>query len=396
MNEERLRICYVADLGSFLARRWISYFARRGHSVTVFSPPIRSGQAPTFGPGTKPGRPSHPSVAEAELPDVRIHTLFRRPGMPKLIQLANVFSLHRILRASRPHVLHAHYVRIYGWIAALTFFRPLVLTVWGGDILEDQGAFADLLGRKLTPFSLKRAALVTGHSTFLKQRVIQIGKPESQVHLVGCPGVDRKLFRPGVRTDAIRRELGLQGTRIVLCTRIMDTVYNTETILRAIPFVLKEVPEARFVFSQYLARPPYVEQMKDLARELSIKDSLLFLEEIPFDRMPLFLNLAEILVSIPDSDSGMPQTVLEAMCCGTVPVVSDLPQYQDLIIPETNALVVCPKDPMAVADAILKLLRDPVLRERLSEACVNTTMYCVDYETEMQKMEKFYYELSGI
>jgi glycosyltransferase involved in cell wall biosynthesis len=318
--------------------------------------------------------------------------LLRKPGLPKLIQLANVVSLRRALSSFRPHVLHAHYVRIYGWIAALSFFNPLVLTVWGGDILEDQGAFSDFLGKKLTPFALRRADLVTAHSTFLREQVMRLGKEGDRVSMVGCPGVDRRLFKPGLDTTPLRQELGLGEGHLVLCTRLMGSLYNTETVLRAIPLVLKEVPGTKFLFSEYMSHPPYVDTMKALARELSLEASVVFLEKISHERMPLFLNLATVFVSIPDSD-GMPQSLLEAMSCGTVPVVSNLPQYAGLVAAETNALLAPPKDPTALARAVVRLLSDSSLRERLSRACVNTSAECGDYETEMQKMEKLYYGL---
>lgn len=384
-STRKLRLCYVADLRSLHTQKWVDYFVQRGHSVVVLSP------------------------TRMKLPGVRVHGIFWRPGLPKLFQLANVLPVLAVLRTFRPDVLHAHYVRVYGWLAALSFFRPLVITVWGGDILEDQGAFSDVFGKKLTPFALGRASVVTAHSRFLRKRVIELGKPENRVAIVGCPGVDRKQFRPGLDSDSLRNELaaelapgmapGLGATLksgnvpVVLCTRLINRLYNTETVIRAIPLVLKEVPAAKFIFSELAGEKLYIQEMKVLVKELGAEGSVIFLEEIPRARMPLFLNLARVFVSIPDSD-GMPQSLLEAMSCGTVPIVSDLPQYDELIKSETNALVVPPKDVRALAGAILRLLKDNALREKLSRACVDTVMEGMDYEAEMAKMERLYYELS--
>jgi glycosyltransferase involved in cell wall biosynthesis len=284
---------------------------------------------------------------------------------------------------------------MYGWLAALSSFKPLVITVWGGDILKDQGAFSDFLGRKLTPFALKKANIVTVHSRFLKQRVLELGKPESQVRTVGCPGVDRKQFRPGLDTDSLRRELSIGDGSVVLCTRLINRLYNTEIVLRAISLVLKEAHATKFIFSEHAGDKVYIQQMKALARELGVENSLLFFTEIPHNRMPLFLNLAQVFVSIPDSD-GMPQSLLEAMSCGTVPVVSNLPQYDEIIKNEANAIVVQQKDVSALARAILKLLQDNALRDKLSSACVDTVVEGMDYEVEMEKMEKLYYELGKV
>ena len=364
-----LRVCYVADLKSSHTVRWVSYFARRGHAVLVLSPTV------------------------AQIPGVSVRRVFRTPTLPKLVQLMNVFPVLWATLSFRPQVVHAHYARIYGWLAALAFFRPLVVTVWGGDILEDQGAFSDFLGRTLTPFTLKRADLVTAHSRFLRDRVVALGVREAAVRIVGCPGVDRRAFKPGLDTGALRAELGLGEGPVVFCPRIIDPLYNTETVVRAVPEVLREVPGARFVFSEHMGSRPHVAAMKGLAGELGVGAAAVFVESIPHDLMPFYFNLAAALVSIPDSD-GMPQSLLEAMVCGAVPVVSDLPQYEGVVKNGVNALTVDRKDPHSVAVAVIRLLKDDETRARLSRAATTTEAEGMDYEIEMAKMEKLYFELA--
>ncbi len=367
---EKLRLCFVADLFCYHNTRWIDYFAKRGYSILVLSP------------------------TDLRMPGVRVVRLFRTPTLPKLLQLLNVLIILRAIVSFRPHVLHAHYARIYGWLAALTFFKPLVITVWGGDILEDQGAFSDFLGKKLTPFAIRRADMVTAHSGYLRGKVIALGQRPERVRMVGCPGVDRTIFRPGLDTDALRAELGLGDSQVVLCTRLMDRLYNTETVVRAIPEVLREVPSVKFVFTELAGSRDYIDEMKELARLLGVADAVVFLEMIPRERMPLFLNMSDVFVSIPSSD-GMPQSLLEAIVCGTPAVVSALPQYRGVVENEVNGLVVNQEDARAVAAAIARLLRDRPLRQRFSAALLSTSVECLDYQDEMAKMEWFYYELGG-
>ncbi|MFH0777224.1 MAG: glycosyltransferase, partial [Candidatus Eisenbacteria bacterium] len=179
------------------------------------------------------------------------------------------------------------------------------------------------------------------------------------------------------------------------CPRIIEKLYNTETIVRAMPLVLEKIPEARFVFSEYMGDATYIAEMKSLVRRLGVNASVLFLRDFPYEKMPLLLNLSEVLVSIPDSD-GLPISLLEGMACGVVPIVGNLPQYGGVIENEVNALVVPTKEPAALAGAIIRLLADACLRRRLSEASLSTTIDCADYETEMAKMEELYYELAGL
>ena len=368
-NGRRLRLCYVADLKSSHTVRWVSYFAQKGHAILVLSP------------------------TPVNIPGVRVWRIFRTPTLPKLVQMANVVQVLRAAVSFRPHALHAHYARIYGWLAALSFVRPLVVTVWGGDILEDQGAFSDFLGRTLTPFALRRADLVTAHSRFLRDKVVALGARSAAVEIVGCPGVDRRTFKPGLAANTLRKELSLGDGPVVFCPRIIDPLYNTETVVRAIPEVLREIPGVRFIFTEHMGSGPHIRAMKSLAHELGVEDAAVFADSIPHDRMPLFFNLARVLVSIPDSD-GMPQSLLEAMACGTVPVVGDLPQYEGVVRDGVNALVVDRKDPHSLGLAVTKLLKDDETRARLSAAAAATTAQGMDYEVEMAKMEKLYLKLA--
>jgi glycosyltransferase involved in cell wall biosynthesis len=362
-----LRLCFVADLRSSHTVRWVSYFARKGHAVLVLSP------------------------TAVQIPGVSVRRIFRTPTLPKLVQLLNVIPVLRALASFRPHVLHAHYARIYGWLAALAFFRPFVVTVWGGDILQDQGAFSDFLGRTLTPFTLRRADLVTAHSRFLRERVIELGTRSSSVEIVGCPGVDRGRFRPGIDTEALRSELRLGGGPVVFCPRIIDPLYNTETVVRAIPEVAREVPGVRFIFSEHMGSRSHILAMKCLAEGLGVGTEAVFVDSIPHELMPLYFNLARALVSIPDSD-GMPQSLLEAMACGTVPVVAALPQYDGVVEDGVNALTVNRKDPHSVALAVIRVLKDDGTRARLSREAEATRAEGMDYEVEMARMEKLYFK----
>jgi glycosyltransferase involved in cell wall biosynthesis len=81
------------------------------------------------------------------------------------------------------------------------------------------------------------------------------------------------------------------------------------------------------------------------------------------DQMPDVYRAADVVVSIPSSDSS-PRSVWEALACGTPVVVSDLPWARDELEAGQSALVVS-LEAERVADAIVRVLDDPVLGEGL-------------------------------
>ena len=96
---------------------------------------------------------------------------------------------------------------------------------------------------------------------------------------------------------------------------------------------------------------------------------------------------------VPRSD-GMPNSLWEAMACGAVPVLADLPQYREVIGQGKNGFLVKPA-PEELAEALLSLLNDPKGRERMAH--VNRTLVTdlADQNREMARMEGWYVDLMG-
>ena len=71
---------------------------------------------------------------------------------------------------------------------------------------------------------------------------------------------------------------------------------------------------------------------------------------------------------LPSRREGLPKSLLEAAACGRPIVASDVPGCRVIARDGVNALLVPPDDPAALAEAIDKLARDPVLRQTFGAA----------------------------
>ncbi|HEX2128928.1 MAG TPA: glycosyltransferase family 4 protein, partial [Solirubrobacterales bacterium] len=74
-----------------------------------------------------------------------------------------------------------------------------------------------------------------------------------------------------------------------------------------------------------------------------------------------------VLTSLPHSE-GMPTAILEAMACGKPVVATDVGSVRELVDDGITGFVVPPLDSAALATAVLRLLADPALRERMGAA----------------------------
>jgi len=115
-------------------------------------------------------------------------------------------------------------------------------------------------------------------------------------------------------------------------------------------------------------------RLEALAKELSIDDRVRFLGQVPHERLLAMLQERRAdLVVLPSVDlgeglhEGIPVALIEPMSLG-VPVISTSTGGIPELLRDGAGIMVPPKDPCALADAIERLLNDPALRKRLSEA----------------------------
>ena len=74
------------------------------------------------------------------------------------------------------------------------------------------------------------------------------------------------------------------------------------------------------------------------------------------------------IVVLPSYREGLPKVLLEAAACGRAIVTSDVPGCRDAVEAGVTGILVPPRDELALADAIERLLRDAPLRERMGRA----------------------------
>lgn len=223
---------------------------------------------------------------------------------------------------------------------------PVVVNYRGGEA-------AEFLRRSsgLVRASMRRAAGLVVPSRFLQQVFGEHCMPAQVVPNV----VDTARFRPSPH-PAARQQL--------IVARRLEPIYDNATALRAFARVVTECPQARLVLA---GDGPEEAALRRLADELGVAAQVEFTGAL--DRDAIAARLRESAVSInPSRVDNMPNSVLEALACG-VPVVSTHVGGVPFVVDDgRTALLVPPADPAAMARAVVRLLRDPALAQRLREA----------------------------
>lgn len=311
-----------------------------------------------------------------------------------LSDMARLFlDFRRLVRTTDPDVIHVHYAyNTWAWLAGGLGFRPLVVSVMGGDVLfEEQGAPTPR-GIALTKSLFAAADRITAKSDFLITKLNELGGYGAKAIRVVW-GVDPEQFRP-LDASALRRECGIpDGARIVLSPKILQPFYNIDVLVDAMVLMVKQVPSAHLVVTEYGADPQYRAQLMAQIERLGLADHVSFVGRIPYERMPLFYSLAEVAVGIPHSD-GLPQTLLEAMACGVPSVIGRLDRYGE-IVKDGESVLFADIEPASVAGAVLRLLEDKALRDAIVAKGRKIVVEEANFPSDVRRVEAIYRELAA-
>jgi len=228
------------------------------------------------------------------------------------------------------------------WISRLRRV-PVVVNYRGGEAAE----FLARSARSVRG-TMQRASRLIVPSGFLKEIFGRHGMPAEVVPNV----VDLVRFHPAAQ---------LAPAPNLIVARNLEAIYDNGTALRAFALVLQRHPDARLLVA---GTGPEESALRHLASELGISGHVHFAGRLERDEMARRLRDSRIALN-PSLADNMPNSVLEALASG-VPVVSTLVGGVPHIVRDgETALLVPPSDPAAMAEAILRLMREPATAARL-------------------------------
>jgi glycosyltransferase involved in cell wall biosynthesis len=162
--------------------------------------------------------------------------------------------------------------------------------------------------------------------------------------------------------EAAREALGLEHDRRYVLTicRLMGWK-RVDGIIRALAQLGGDV-------TLLVAGDGDMEQAwRALARELGVEARVVFLGNVPHQRIPLLIRAADVFV-LNSEYEGLSHTLLEVQAIGTPMIASGVCGNPEVVEDGVNGLLVDPSDPEGLAVAISRILGDPGLAGRFVEA----------------------------
>jgi len=164
-----------------------------------------------------------------------------------------------------------------------------------------------------------------------------------------------------VDVDALPHRERATARPLFFSNRNLEPLYNVGCTLEAFALVQREVPGARLVLAGDGSQRAALERR---ARELGLTD-VEFLGRVPNARMGALYDAADVYLNSPDIDN-MPGSIIEAYAAGVPIVTTNAGGIPYIVRHEETGLMVERGDHRAMADAALRLLREPGRAHRLS------------------------------
>jgi glycosyltransferase involved in cell wall biosynthesis len=276
-----------------------------------------------------------------------LRALFRLlPFMVNLWQTAGRVQLFHVMANSgwSWHLYAAPAI----WIGRLRGC-PVVVNYRGGEA----DAFMQKSQAWVRP-SLLRADAVIVPSGFLEHVFGKYGVPTSVVPNI----INLERFSAAAPGSVLGQPLR------VLVARNLEPIYDNETALRAFALVLAKLPDATMVVA---GSGPLRAELERLAAELGIAGAVSFTGRVDNAGMGALYRGADLMLN-PSTVDNMPNSVLEALASGVAVVSTDVGGVPFMVEDGKTALLVPPRSPQAMADAMLRLAASPELASRLKLA----------------------------
>lgn len=348
-----MRICYFGNAQSIHVQRWAQYFVAKGYEVAIISDRF------------------------ASIPGIEVYNYNYPPRTKKwLAALRRRIRIKKAIKEFRPDIVHAQGAASWAIHAARTRIRPFFVQGWGSEILGLSG-FKPGLRKKIFK-ALKQANLIGLPGQHMKDILLKYKELNPNKLVIFQYGIDTSLFHPVERSSKIK---------LVISTRHLGPLYNVETLIRAVPLVIKRFNNMRFTI---VGTGPQKRYLESSANKLQVRNFIDFVGSQPPAKVAYYLQQSDIYVSTSLSD-GASLSLMEAMACGSFPIVTDIPANRNWIKNGKNGFLVSVDNPKDLADKIILVLNNTELCKKAVQDNLNLIRKKYNFSDTMEYVETLYH-----
>lgn len=213
------------------------------------------------------------------------------------------------------------------------------------------------MGVERVMYRFYRSTPFVAISESTRSEVVGLGVGSDNVAVMHC----------GISEEYARQPSGPRADKpTIICISRLKRYKRIDLLLRAMPRVIAEVPEARLIV---VGTGDQADDLKSLTRALGLTDHITFTGHVDELRKIRLLDRAWIQIQ-PSMKEGWGLTVVEAAARGVPTIAFDVPGLRDSIVDGMTGVILPACSPEALSLEMVSLLRDDRRREALSRAAL--------------------------
>lgn len=296
------------------------------------------------------------------------------------------FKFKIFLKKEKFDVIHSHRELALGfsYIASLGIKIPVFIFNRGTVYRIKENAFAKIA------ITSKKLNKIIAVSNSVKDALMNYHHILQEKIAVIYGDVDVERFNPGVKADDLKKELGLgfnANEKVIGMIAALVHKKGHRDFFIACQKVKENFPYLKIL----IAGKGRCSKFDSLLYELDLKDNVLFLGHR--DDVEKVISLLNVCVCASIKGEGLTGTLREALAMQKPVVTTDIAGNSELIIHNQTGLVVPVGDTNKLADAIICILKNPELANRMAMKGYELIHSKFLNKHRVDEVEKLYYSI---
>lgn len=362
-----MKILFLANAASIHTVRWVNALADKNHEVHLVY--------------KYDDEPTENIISE----NVLLHRLKSAGTKGYFI---NAHELKQLFRTIKPDIVNAHYASGYGTLARLAKLKPLVLSVWGSDVYDFP--YQSRIKMRLVVSNILYADKVASTSHSMAEQVKRLKRLGNCRINVTPFGVDLNKFSP-------RETIKSNSDICIGNIKSLAPKYGIDDLIKSIRILIDNLINKKLKdISEKIKVNIYGDgdqknELIDLIKDLNLENVVYLKGVIPNNKVPKALAELDIFCvsSVLDSESfGV--AAVEAMSMELPVVATNVSGFKEVVDDNVTGIIVERKNPLALANALERLVLDEELRIKMGTQGRNRVMELYDWDKNVDTMVSVY------